>query len=64
MAKSKKNVPDVKFIQSVSFAVRDIDEEIRHLQISIVQETETKLFRAYFDVVDPSKVKLATDGLS
>ena len=64
MAKKEKNVPDVKFINAVSFAVNDIDGEVRHIQISIVQETESKLFRAYFDVVDPSKVKLADNGLS
>lgn len=59
MAKNEKNVPDVRFINSVALACNDMDGELRHFQIIIAQETDSKLFRAYFDVVDPSKVKLA-----
>lgn len=60
MAKEKKNnQPDVQFINSVALACNDIDGVLRHFQITIVQEVESKKFRAYFDVVDPSKIKLA-----
>lgn len=58
MAKQKKQV-DVTFVTSVALAANDIDGLLQHFQISICQETESKKFRAYFDVVDPSKVKLA-----
>lgn len=60
MAKEKKNNrPDVQFINSVALACNDIDGNVRHFQISIVQEVDSKQFRVYFDVVDPSKIKLA-----
>lgn len=57
MAQEKKI--DVKFVTSVALAHEDIDGNMKHFQISIVQETESKKFRCYFDVVDPSAVKLA-----
>lgn len=59
MEENEKKVPDVKFINSVALACNDMDEQLRHFQITIVQDTETKEFRAFFDVVDPSKIKLA-----
>lgn len=59
MAKNEKNVPDVRYINSIALACNDIDGEVRHFQITIVQEVESKQFRAYFDVVDPSNIKLA-----
>lgn len=49
---------NVSFIQSVALACPDIDGKVRHFQVVIVQETESKEFRFYCDVVDPSKVKL------
>lgn len=52
---------DVKFISSLAMAVTDIDENVQHIQITFVQETESKKFRCYFDVVDPSKVKVASE---
>lgn len=56
---SEKKEVDVKFLNSVAIALNDVDGNVRHVQITIVQETESKQFRAYFDVVDPTKVKLA-----
>ncbi len=50
---------DVKFITSIALAVNDIDGVLRHVQLTLVQETESKIFRAFMDVVDPSKIKLA-----
>lgn len=58
MANVQKKI-DVKFVTSVALAFEDIDGNMKHFQISIVQETESKNFRCYFDVVDPSAVKLA-----
>lgn len=58
MAEDKINV---KFVTSLALAHEDIDGDIRHFQITIVQETESKQFRCYFDVVDPSKIKLADE---
>lgn len=55
----EKKVVDVKFLNSVAIALNDVDGNVRHVQVTIVQETESKAFRAYFDVIDPSKVKLA-----
>lgn len=47
---------EVKFITSLAIAVNDVDDSVRHIQITVVQETESKQFQCYFDVVDPSKV--------
>lgn len=58
MASEEKKV-DVKFLTSLALAVPDMNDEIKHVQLSIVQETESGEIRAFFDVVDPSKVKLA-----
>lgn len=57
MSDEKKTI-DVKMIQSIALAVNDIDNHVQHIQITVVQETESKSFRCYFDVVDPTKVKL------
>ena len=56
MAKQKENVPDVKFITSFALAVTDIEESVKHLQITVCQEVESKKFQCFFDVVDPSRV--------
>lgn len=58
MAKKKNDLPEVKFINSLSFSCVDKDENIRHIQITVVQEIESGDFKLYFDVVDPSKIKL------
>lgn len=60
MSEEKKTI-DVKLISSLALAVNDIDDHVQHIQITIVQEVESKSFRCYFDVVDPSKVKLAEE---
>lgn len=59
MAEQEKKI-EVKYITSLAFAF-PVDEQVKHFQISIVQEIESGLFRCYFDVVDPSKVKLAEE---
>lgn len=63
MAKKKESKSvepkDVAFLTSLALAVNDVDGVVRHIQFSIVQEKESKLIRAFMDVVDPSKVKLA-----
>lgn len=61
MVKEKKNL-EVKYITSLILAAPDIDGEVRHLQFSVVQEVATKKFRCFFDVVDPSQVKLKEDA--
>lgn len=47
----------VKFITSLALAVTDIDEDVRHIQITVCQNVETKEFQCFFDVIDPNKVK-------
>ena len=54
---------EVKFLQSLTMAINDKDGEIKHVQLVIVQEIESGDLRAYFDVVDPSKVKLQENEL-
>lgn len=50
---------EVKYLTSLAFAIRDIDDAVKHLQLTIVQETESKEIRCFMDIVDPSKIKLA-----
>lgn len=57
MSEEKKTI-DVKLIQSIALAVNDVDDNVQHIQITVVQELESKKFRCYFDVVDPSKVHI------
>lgn len=52
---------EVKYLTSLALALRDVDDEIKHVQLTLVQETDSKLIRCYMDVVDPSKVKLQED---
>lgn len=49
---------EVKYVTSLAFAF-PVDDLVKHFQITIVQEIVTGNFRCYFDVVDPTKVKLA-----
>lgn len=49
---------EVKFLTSLALAHEDMDNVLRHFQITLVQEVESKKFRCYFDVVDPTKIKL------
>lgn len=55
MAKAEKKV---KFLQSLSLALTCLDDEVKHVQIVIVQNEDDKQLQMYFDVVDPSKIKL------
>lgn len=57
MADEKKI--EVKYLTSLAIAIPDMDSEVKHIQLTIVQEVESKQIRCYMDVVDPSKVKLA-----
>lgn len=49
---------EVKYLTSLAIAVRDLDDVVKHVQLTIVQEVESKQIRCYMDVVDPSKIKL------
>lgn len=49
---------EVKFISSLAVAIIDKDGNLRHVQITIAQDIETAEIRCFFDVVDPSKIKL------
>ena len=62
MSEEKKETIEVKYLTSLITAVPDVDGEIKHLQFTVVQEVDSKKIRCYFDVVDPSKVKLAEDA--
>lgn len=57
MEEEKKS--EVKYLTSVALAVNDCDDNIKHLQFTVCQEIETKEIKCFFDVVDPSKIKLA-----
>lgn len=59
MANKKIENVEVHFITSLALAVNDVDEKVQHIQLTLVQEIESKQFRCYMDVVDPSKIKLA-----
>lgn len=52
---------EVKFLTSLALVVNDVDSVPRHIQLTIVQETESKIIRAFMDVVDPSQIKLKED---
>lgn len=52
----EKEKIDVKFLTSLALVVNDVDGELRHIQLTIVQESESKLIRAFMDVIDPSKI--------
>lgn len=63
--KEKSSVkPEVKMLNSIATALLDKDGKVTHVQIVIGQYVESGQFVCYFDVVDPSKVKLADDTVS
>lgn len=64
MSKKKEEQKEVKFIQAMTLSVVDKDNEVRHIQLSIVQNIDDGLFQVFFDVVDPSKVKVVENGVS
>lgn len=49
-----------RYLTSLAMAL-PVDGEVKHVQITIAQEEETKAMRCFFDVVDPTKVKLAEE---
>lgn len=51
--------PNVKMLNSVAIALLDKDGVTRHVQIVIGQFIDDGKFVCYFDVVDPSKIRLA-----
>lgn len=51
-----KNQPEVKFITSLALAVRDKNDEVQHVQITLCQNVDDAAWRLFFDVVDPNKV--------
>jgi hypothetical protein len=59
MAEEKKI--EVRYLTSMITAVPDKDGLVKHLQFTVVQEVESGKIRCYFDVVDPSKIKLKED---
>lgn len=52
---------NVKYLTSLALTCRDIHDEVKHVQITIVQDLDSLEMGCYFDVVDPSKVKLADE---
>lgn len=52
---------EVKYLNSLAMAIIDKDCNIRHVQITIAQEIGSGEIRCFFDVVDPSKIKLADE---
>lgn len=54
----EKKEKAVKYLTSLAMAINDMDENVRHIQLTVVQEVDTKEIRCFFDVVDPSKIKL------
>lgn len=61
---AEKEKIEVKYLTSLAIALRDVDDVVKHVQLTIVQELESKEIRCYMDVVDPSKIKLAENELS
>lgn len=55
MAQEKKS-PEVKFITSLALAVRDKNDEVQHVQITLCQNIDDDAWRCFFDVVDPTKL--------
>lgn len=58
---SKKKVDEVKFLTSLALAL-PVNDVVKHVQITLVQVGKTDELRCYFDVVDPTKIKLAEDA--
>lgn len=63
MDNQEKNVPEVKFLTSLAMAVSDLNDEVKHVQIVVAQSLEDGKLVCYFDVVDPSKIKLQDDSV-
>lgn len=56
----KEKVLEVEFLTSLAMAV-PVGDTVKHVQITIVREMESGDLKCYFDVVDPSRVKLAKE---
>lgn len=56
--KEEEKKEDLRFVTSLVTAFPD-EGQLRHFQFSVFHVEGTDLYRCYFDVVDPSQVKLA-----
>lgn len=56
MSEEKKQ--ELSFLTAVSLSTNDVDGKLLYLQFSVFQDTKTKEVRCFFDVVDPTKIKL------
>lgn len=59
MSETKKENPvvEVEFLTSLAMAV-PVNGTVKHVQITLVLEKDSGEIKCYFDVVDPTKVKL------
>lgn len=55
--KNENPVVEVEFLTSLAMAV-PIKGTVKHVQITLVLEKDSGEIKCYFDVVDPSKIKL------
>lgn len=55
---SEEKKVEVKYLTSLAMALV-VGDEVKHVQITIAQEVESKALRCFFDVVDPKQIKLA-----
>lgn len=55
MVKKKNQVTNVKYLTSLALAV-PIDDDFRHVQITLARVDGTDEIRCFFDVLDPSKL--------
>jgi len=60
MSETKKENPvvEVEYLTSLALAV-PVNGMVKHVQITLVLEKDSGEIKCYFDVVDPSKIKLA-----
>lgn len=60
MSETKKENPvvEVEYLTSLAMAV-PVHGMVKHVQITLVLEKDSGEIKCYFDVVDPSKIKLA-----
>lgn len=51
--------PSATFLNSIALTV-NTSQGLRHVQISLFENDETKAVQAFFDVIDPSTVKVSS----
>lgn len=52
---SEEKKIDVKFLTSLALAV-PTEDEVKHIQLTLVQVVDTKEIRCYMDVIDAKKL--------